>query len=74
MLSIQPSFTRRQPDCRIFSIVSVHDDQADHENPKDDHDRGSPRWVNAKSDPDQAEQGEALWCQVSKARDPMIQA
>jgi hypothetical protein len=55
-------------------LVSVREDQADHENPKGDQDRGSPRWVDAKSDPDQAEQGEALQCQVSKERDPMIQA
>jgi hypothetical protein len=50
-------------------LVSVQEDQTDREDPKGTQDRGSPGWVDAKSDPDQTEQGEAFERQESKARE-----
>ena len=44
--------------CKLLSYtyrVSVHEEQADREDPKGDQDRDSPGGVDAKSNPDQAE-------------------
>ena len=56
---------------RYAYLVSVHEDPADREDPKGDQDWDSPGGVDAKSDPDQAEQGEAHQRQVSQARNPI---